>query len=300
MSLRVLVTGADGQLGQALRETAPAGISLSARTIEQLDITCEDSVRGACSEFGPDVIVNAAAYTAVDRAEEEPEAAWAVNCDGVRHLARAADEGSARLVQISTDFVFDGAQRRPYRPGDVPRPLCVYGASKLGGENAAREHAGTGWLILRTAWVYAADHRNFVTTMLGLMQQGKGPGVVADQTGTPTWAPGLARAIWRAVERDVTGLHHWTDAGVASWYDFAVAVREEALKLGLLGRPVEIKPIRTKDYPALAHRPRYSVLDKTATLEALGLAPVHWRENLRTMLRTLSNQTATHKRQGIS
>ena len=298
MNMRVLVTGGDGQLGRALAATAPAEVTLSAPGIAQLDVTDEAAVRRACAEFNPGVVVNAAAYTAVDLAEEESEAAWRVNRDGARHLARITAERGSRLIQISTDFVFDGNQGTPYRPDDPAAPLSVYGASKLAGELAVREHAGPGWLILRTAWLYEAGGHNFVNTMLGLMKRGIDLRIVADQSGTPTWATGLAQAIWRAVEADVTGIHHWTDAGIASWYDLAVAVQEEAQVLGLVDTPVNIVPIRTEDYPVAAPRPAYSVLDKTATWKALGIVPEHWREQLRTMLRSLADKPAeTHHKQ---
>ncbi len=284
MTRRVLLTGADGQLGRSLATTLPDAIELLPLGIEDLDITNRTAVEQACRGFHPDVIINAAAYTAVDRAEEEADAAWAVNSGGVENLAREASSNRARLVQVSTDFVFDGRQSHPYLPTDPTAPLSVYGASKLGGEDAVGREPNLDWLILRTAWVYAAGGQNFVNTMLRLMRQGKDLRVVADQVGSPTWATSLARAIWRAVSRDATGLHHWTDAGVASWYDLAVAVQEEGLTLGLIDVPVTITPIRTEDYPVLAQRPRYSVLDKTDTCRTLDLAPPHWRENLRAML----------------
>lgn len=288
MSLDVLVTGAGGQLGKALLATVPPGSSVLGCGEDELDITDAAAVREACDRLAPRVIVNAAAWTAVDRAEAEPAAAWAVNRDGVAHLAKAAAAIGARLVQVSTDFVFDGTRGRPWLPEDPAHPLGVYGASKLAGEEALRASAAQDWLILRTAWVYAAEGKNFVNTMLGLMRRGQALRVVADQIGTPTWAGGLAGAIWRAIATGLTGVHHWTDAGVASWYDFAVAIQEEALAIGLLERPVAIKPIRTEDYPTPARRPACSVLDKTATWNALAMTAPHWRESLRSMLGELA------------
>lgn len=288
MSKKVLVTGAGGQLGSALIATAPTGISLEACDVAELDITDARAVQKACAQLAPDAIINAAAYTAVDSAEEDAEASYAVNRDGVAHLAAVAAACGARLVQVSTDFIFDGAQGRPYLPGDPPRPLGVYGASKLAGEEALRSSDARDWLILRTAWVYSADGSNFAKTMLRLMQQGRPLRVVADQVGTPTWTGGLAGAIWRAIDTGLSGVHHWTDAGVASWYDFAVAIQEEALAAGLLDQPVPVAPIRTEDYPTPARRPAYSVLDKTATWQDLGLTAPHWRESLRAMLGELA------------
>lgn len=284
MTPRILITGAEGQLGRALLHTAPAGADVLALDISQLDITDAAAVRLRCDDHAPSVIVNAAAYTAVDHAENEAELAYAVNRDGVRHLADAAARIDARLIQISTDFVFGGDQARPYGRSDRPNALGIYGASKLAGEKAVRSSDAKKWLILRTAWVYAATGRNFVNTMLRLMREGRSVRVVDDQIGTPTWATSLARAVWRAVDVGVTGTHHWTDAGVASWYDFAVAIQEEALACGQLDAPVQVTPIGTKDFPTPARRPPYSVLDKKETWQALGMTAAHWRQNLRHML----------------
>jgi dTDP-4-dehydrorhamnose reductase len=234
-------------------------------------------------------LFHAAAYTAVDAAETEPERAQAVNALGTAHVASAARRVSARLIHVSTDFVFDGTRGRPYTPDDRPQPLGAYGRSKLAGEREAVRLTDGAALVVRTAWVYAARGRNFVLTMLRLMRERDEVGVVADQVGTPTWAHSLARAMWAAAQVELTGVHHWTDAGVASWYDFAVAIQEEALGLGLLDRAVPVRPLRTDEYPSRAHRPPYSVLDSSATRLALGLPAVHWRVNLRAMLRGLAN-----------
>jgi dTDP-4-dehydrorhamnose reductase len=188
-------------------------------------------------------------------------------------------------VYVSTDFVFDGAQGRPYAPDDVPNPLSVYGRTKLAGEEVVRRTFAGAALVVRTAWVYSAVGQNFALTMLRLMRERDAVDVVSDQIGSPTWAESLARALWAAAARpEVRGTHHWTDAGVASWYDFAVAIQEEALAAGLLARPVPVRPLRTEEYPTPARRPAYSVLATSQTREALGLPAVHWRTNLRLML----------------
>lgn len=282
---RVLITGAGGQLGWELRRTAPAGLAVRAYDRADLDITSDESIATVVAEFAPTVIVNAAAYTAVDRAESERENAYAVNRDGARRLADIAGSRGARLIHLSTDFVFDGRACRPYRADDATEPLGVYGASKLAGEQAVRERLGEAALILRTAWVYSTHGHNFVKTMLRLMDQRDRLTVVADQVGTPTWARGLADAVWRAIAQHTTGVHHWTDAGVASWYDFAVAIQEEALALDLLRRAIPIAPVATAEYPTPAARPSYSVLDKEVTWAELGVKPPHWRVALRAMLR---------------
>ncbi len=282
----ILILGANGQLGYELLRTVPKGTAVTGLSHSELDITDGNSVAAAISRLAPKVIINAAAYTAVDKAELESEAAYAVNRDGAANLARASREGGCRFIQVSTDFVFDGTQSRPYLPSDATRPLGVYGASKLAGEQAVMEIVGDEALILRTAWVYSSNGHNFVRTMLRLMRERESLQVVADQIGTPTWARGLAEALWRAVDLGLTGIHHWTDAGVASWYDFAVAIQEEALAVGLLEHPIDIRPVRTIDYPTPAVRPPYSVLDKTATWDALGYEAEHWRVALRKMLGT--------------
>ena len=286
--LRVLVTGAGGQVGSALRCRAPAGAAVAALDSARLDITDEAAVRVAVAAAKPDVILNAAAYTAVDRAESDQERADAVNRDGAAHLAAAARDNGARIIHLSTDFVFDGERGTPYPPEAPCRPINVYGASKQAGEEAVQELAGDAALIVRTSWVYAARGQNFVLTILRLLGEQPAVRVVQDQVGRPTWATSLADALWRAVRRtDLAGIHHWADAGVASWYDLAVAIQEESLTLGLLTRTVPIHAISTGEMPRPARRPGYSVLDTSRTTQALGLEPAHWRANLRLMLREL-------------
>lgn len=279
--MKVLVTGAHGQLGRALAATVPSGVQLIALARAELDLASDDSIRDAVAVHAPDLVINAAAYTAVDKAESEAEVAQRINGEAVAVLRAACDKAGARLAHVSTDFVFDGTSSRAYRPGDPRKPLSAYGRSKAAGEDAAGDDA----LIVRTAWVYAAGGASFVATMLRLMRERDEIGVVADQIGAPTWASSLARTIWGLTTKGVTGMHHFSDAGVASWYDFAVAIGEEAAALGLIDRTITVRPIATSDYPTPAVRPAFSLLDSKATREAAGLMPVHWRENLRTMLK---------------
>jgi dTDP-4-dehydrorhamnose reductase len=221
----------------------------------------------------------------VDRAESEPSAAFAVNAAGAENLARACLKIGSRLIHLSTDFVFDGRLGRPYCPRDKPNPLCVYGASKLAGEQAVAKILGDEVVILRTAWVYSRFGRNFVKTMLRLLRDRDEIRIVADQIGSPTWAGTLAEVIWRCIEfREQRGLLHATDAGVASWYDLAIAVQEVSQSAGLLHHQTMIHPIRTEDYPTPAARPSLSALDCSATWRALNLEPRHWRKSLETML----------------
>lgn len=282
--MKVLVTGAAGQVGRSLASVAPSGAEVIVCSHKELDIGDENAVIDLVRAKNPDTIINAAAYTAVDRAESEAELARRVNADGPRNLAAAARATGARLLHISTDFVFDGTASTPYRPDARTNPLSVYGATKRDGELAVLEALPERSLVLRTAWVYAADGANFVKTMLRVMKANGAVRVVADQVGTPTAARFLAETLWKLVAKpEITGIHHWTDAGVASWYDFAVAIAEEGAQRGLVPANVMVTPIATAEYPTPARRPSYSVLDKKS-LTSLGFEPLHWRQRLRGVL----------------
>lgn len=284
---KVLITGAGGQVGRALLDTVPNGVEAIACTHADLDVGTAAAVRESIGGHRPAVIINAAAYTAVDKAESEADAARRINAAGPGHLALAARECGARLLHISTDFVFDGAASTPYRPDSATHPLSVYGTTKLDGERAVIEALPEHFTIVRTAWVYAASGTNFVRTMLRVMRANGAVRVVADQIGTPTAARSLAEALWRiAANPEIRGIHHWTDAGVASWYDFAVAIAEEGGELGLLPREISVTPITTADYPTPARRPAYSVLDKRS-LAPYSLSPMHWRQRLRAVLKEI-------------
>lgn len=285
--MRVLITGAGGQVGRMLLETRPPNAEVIACTHADLDIAAGNAVRDCVGRHRPDTIINAAAYTAVDKAESEADAARRINTEGPRYLALAAEASGARLIHISTDFVFDGAASAPYLPDSSTNPLSVYGRTKRDGELAVREALPQRSAIVRTAWVYAATGANFMRTMLRIMRAKGAVRVVADQVGTPTAARPFAEALWTVASRpEISGIHHWTDAGVASWYDFAVAIAEEAIALGLLPAEVAVTPITTADYPTPARRPSYSVLDKRS-LAAYGLFPLHWRKRLRSVLKEI-------------
>ena len=283
--MKVLITGSNGQLGWELQRTAPDNVSLLALNSKQLDITSQASVNRAIQQFQPDVLINTAAYTAVDKAEKEQEKAFAVNAMGAGIVAESAHNNGVRIIQISTDFIFDGEKSSPYLPEDIPNPLCVYGASKLQGEQKVIEASSNEALILRTGWVYSIHGHNFVKTMLRLMNERDQISVVDDQVGTPTWAKGLADAIWKFVELpELNGTYHWTDAGIASWYDFAELIHSEALKLRILRQRISINPIRTEEYETAATRPAYSVLDKSGTWSDLQLQSRHWHISMQDML----------------
>jgi dTDP-4-dehydrorhamnose reductase len=282
---KVLLTGRDGQLGQELLATVPEGIALITTGRSDLDLADPDACRAAVQRHRPDWVLNAGAYTAVDRAEAEPDLAQAVNAGAPGAFAQALAAGGGRLLQVSTDFVFHGDQGHPYAPEQPMRPLGVYGASKAAGEEAVRAALPADrFCILRTSWVYGPVGRNFCLTMLRLhaarAEAGEPLSVVADQVGCPTATPGLAAACWAAIGRDATGLYHWSDAGAASWYDFAVAIGELGLERGLLRATAQVEPIATSDYPTPAQRPSYSLLDCRSSRDALGLRALHWRSAL--------------------
>ncbi|MFZ9901852.1 MAG: dTDP-4-dehydrorhamnose reductase, partial [Vulcanococcus sp.] len=253
-----------------------------------------EACRALVQQHQPDWLINAGAYTAVDKAESEPELAHAVNAQAPGAMAEALAATGGRLLQLSTDFVFNGAQGSPYRPDQPVHPLGVYGASKAAGEaSAASALAPERLCILRTSWVYGPVGKNFLLTMLRLMAQREQLGVVADQVGCPTSTAGLAGACWTVLEQGTSGTLHWSDAGAASWYDFAVAIAELGQAAGLLSNPARIQPITTADYPTPAQRPSYSLLDCTATRETLGLEAVHWRQALQQVLGHIASSQAS-------
>jgi dTDP-4-dehydrorhamnose reductase len=280
--MKVLVLGG-GQIAKAVGAAAPAEHEVAIRTHADLDIVDPSALARALAEVRADWIVNAAAYTAVDLAEDEAAQAVAVNDTAVASIASAAAREGSRLLHLSTDFVFDGESRRAYLPTDRTNPLSVYGASKLGGESHVVA-SGAG-IVLRTSWVYAASGRNFVLTMLRLMREKDQINVVSDQIGAPTWAASAAAAIWGLIGvAAAPGIYHWTDMGVASWYDFAVAIQDEALARGLVSRAIPIMPIHSGEYPTRAQRPSFSVLDSALTRSLIHAPARHWRHNLRMML----------------
>lgn len=286
--MNVLITGAGGQLGRALVQTSPTHAHVTAYAHAKLDVSDPHAIRSCVQRHRPDVIVNAAAYTAVDQAESEPLLAQRINADAPRYLAEVARSINARLIHISTNFVFDGTAGVPYRPDAATNPLSVYGATKRAGEIAVVETLPGSSVVLRTAWVYAAKGRNFVNTMLRMMREHGCVRVVADQIGTPTSARSLAHALWRIADAPyIEGVHHWTDAGVASWYDFAVAIAEEGATLGLLSVDVAVNPTTTDEYVTPARRPHYGVLDATA-LQGIA-SSVHWRKCLRLVLEEITS-----------
>ena len=279
VSPRVLVTGARGQLGEEVLARGDASAVGLGRS--ELDIADRAAVERAFEAIGPDLVVNTAAYTAVDRAESEPELAFAINADGPRHLARACAAAGVPLIHVSTDYVFDGAKAEGYVEDDPVAPLQVYGASKEAGERAVREELAEH-VILRTAWVYSSHHRNFVLTMRQFAAERDVLRVVGDQRGSPTWAGELAQAIWRIAPQlggaGRFGTYHFAGAGSASWAEFAEAVMELCLPAGRPAPPVV--PIASAEFPRPARRPACSVLRCARIGRVFGVAPRPWRDAL--------------------
>lgn len=291
---KILLTGCQGQVGQELQHLLPDLGKVVALSRSELDLSRPDRLSNQIMALQPDWIVNAAAYTAVDRAETDIELATAINGVAPQVLAETAQALGATLVHLSTDYVFDGSKGSPYTEVDPTHPLSVYGHTKLMGEQAVREVCDRH-LILRTAWVYGTQGKgNFVKTMLRLGAEREQLRVVTDQIGSPTWARDLAEAIAHLLQilstrspaerESLYGTYHFTNSGVASWYDFAIAIFAEAQQLGIPLKVQEVIPIPTQDYPTPAHRPAYSVLNCGKITPLLGHHPPHWHHSLRQML----------------
>jgi len=291
---RILLIGANGQVGWELRRTlAPLGevvaASLEGEYGPKLDLASAESLARVVREVAPDAVVNAAAYTAVDRAEADPTLAHLINAEALRQLGELLRDRGVPVIHYSTDFVFSGEATRPYREDDAPGPLSVYGSTKLAGEQALLE-SGAPAIVLRTSWVYGVRGQNFLLTMLRLFAEKDELRVVDDQVGAPTWSRMLAeitaqtlhRVLRREVDLDrVTGLYHVTAAGETSWYGFAKAILEASRGA------CRLLPIPSSDYRSPARRPAYSVLDNTKLWETFGLALPDWRLSLAQCLEDL-------------
>jgi len=287
---QILLIGSSGQLGRELQQTLPSDALVSVAR-DTLDLSHPDRIRQLILEIHPHVIINAAAYTAVDNAETETELAYAINAIAPAIMAKAANHIGATLIHISTDYVFNGRKGTFYQEDDDPNPLNVYGASKLAGEENIRQGCDRH-LILRTSWVYGVHGKgNFVKTMLRVGADRPEVRVVADQVGTPTSARSIAEVITQLIPSletsEAMGTYHFTQSGVASWYDFAVAIFEEARRLDFPLEVERVAPIATADYPTPAQRPLYSVLSTQKLSTWMATSFPHWRQELRQMLRDL-------------
>ena len=280
--LRILITGGSGQVGHCLKAQLEGCAELSVPDSSALNIADRHSVRQAVETFRPDYIINAAAYTAVDKAEGDTGRAFAVNRDGARHLAEAAEAAGATMLHISTDYVFDGAGGAPYDEAAPTAPQNIYGASKLAGEQAvlaACRHA----VVMRTSWVFGAHGQNFVKTMLRLGRERDSLGIVADQYGAPTAAADIAAALIAIVRRhtpdqlaECAGIYHYCGSPYASWFEFAETIFAEAAAQGVLAKIPAVKPIATADYPTPAKRPADSRLDCGKIRTVFGIGPCDW------------------------
>lgn len=285
--MRILVIGHKGMLGQDLMHVLKQKyFQLEGADLEDVDITRPGSVDDLISRLNPQVVINCAAYTQVDQAEKERFKAMEINAHGPAILAKVCALRDVRLVHISTDFVFDGSKKIPYQPNDTAMPLGAYGRTKLEGERAL---AGSGakWLIIRTSWLYGVHGKNFVKTMLKLAQQGKDLKVVDDQIGSPTWTMDLCQALARLIEAEARGIYHYCNRGHCSWFDLARATFQHSIQLGMLEKMPNLEPISTSQYPTLAVRPFYSVLNCDKFADLTGQPPPFWDESLQHMLKQL-------------
>lgn len=283
----ILITGANGQLGSELKKYA--GLFKNVRPeftdVDVLDITNQEALFEFCSQRDYRYIINCAAYTAVDKAENEPEPARKINVEAVHNLTAAAQKNNAFLIHVSTDYVFSGKNYLPYQENDPVSPNSVYGKTKAEGEEEALKYANS--IVLRTSWLYSAFGNNFVKTILRLSKERDTLSVIFDQIGTPTHAGDLAKAIIEIVnyqqEKEMhPGVYHFSNEGVCSWYDFATEI------VHISGSKTKVLPIETKDYPTLAQRPYYSVLNKSKVKSTFGLSIPHWKESLKTCIKEIN------------
>jgi dTDP-4-dehydrorhamnose reductase len=285
--MKVLVTGSAGQLGQDFCDVLRRqGVDFLAPDIDQMDFLQPESIREGIQAAAPQWVVNCAAYTQVDKAEEDRERAFMINRDAAHVMAESAQAVDAAVLQVSTDFVFSGQHEQPYLETDATGPLSVYGQSKQEGEAAVLK-ACLNSIVLRTAWLYGARGQNFVKTMLHLASERDEIRVVADQVGAPTWTRDLADAMWQLMQKEQTGLVHYCNEGQASWYEFACAIIEEAKALGYPLKVEHVTPITTSEYPTPATRPAYSVLSREKIQALLDKPIPHWRQSLGLMLKEL-------------
>ncbi|MEI7342870.1 dTDP-4-dehydrorhamnose reductase [Pectobacterium brasiliense] len=281
--MRILLTGANGQLGRCFQDRLPAEWEVLATDTAELDITDLAHIEQVVKDFQPDAIVNAAAYTAVDKAESEPVLAEKINATGPENLAIVANKQGIRLVHVSTDYVFDGNATEPYSEDSATNPLSVYGKTKLAGEQAVAK-ASPEAIIVRTAWVFSEYGNNFVKTMLRLAKERDALGIVADQRGCPTYAGDLAQAIISFLEKNAEGgIYHYFGDKEVSWYEFAQAIFSAAVQKPLLNKAPILTPITTAQYPTPAHRPAYSTLAGEKT-KALGIALSDWKRALKKII----------------
>lgn len=289
--MKILITGARGQLGHEMQHMLQnRGWDAIGIGRAEVDFSHPEQVADYIATQRADWVINCAAYTQVDKAEDDAELAFRVNRDAARAVAEGVQRYGGRLLQVSTDFIFNGEQSHPYRETDPAAPLGVYGQSKWEGEQAVLEVLPQA-IVLRTAWVYGVHGNNFVKTILRLAAEREELGIIDEQVGSPSWTFDISQAMVALIEQQATGIYHFTNEGVASWYDFAQAIVEEARSLEFDLRIKRLKPIPTHAYPTPAARPAYSVLSKEKIRGILDYPVPHWRESLRAMLKELKKTT---------
>ncbi len=277
--MKSFVAGAKGMLASDLIPLLKKMGAVVEGDLPNFDITDREGIERLFGEVQPDVVINCAAYTAVDKAESEQELAFEINARGAGNIAKACSKINVPVVHISTDFVFDGEINLPYREDDETGPLSVYGASKLDGERRVRE-AAAEHIIIRTSWLYGQQGNHFVNTMARLASEREDMGVIFDQIGTPTYTVDLARAIITLIEKEARGTFHFSNEGVASWYDFAYEIFQVMRNKGVPIKLKTLRPITTEDFPTPAARPKYSVMNKEKYKETTGAAIPHWKNGL--------------------
>lgn len=285
--MNILITGCNGQLGNEMQllEKNHTEHRWFNTDVQELDITDQEAINQFVQENQIDGIVNCAAYTAVDKAESDRQLATSLNAVAPAYLAAAVEERGGWFIQISTDYVFNGTNHKPYVENDTPCPDSVYGSTKLAGELAAQKFCNRT-MIIRTAWLYSTFGNNFVKTMIRLGKEKEQLGVIFDQIGTPTYARDLAAAIMTAIEKGIQpGVYHFSNEGVISWYDFAKAIHRLA---GIT--TCHVRPLHTKEYPTPAHRPAYSVLDKTKIKQTYSIEIPYWEESLSECIENLRKE----------
>lgn len=297
----IVVSGANGQLGKTLQALWPSSglcqhFNLIPVSREELDISNADQLEAKLSALAANVIINAAAYTAVDKAEQDEESAFVSNAQGAANIASWAAKHGAWLLHISTDFVFDGEASSPYGPQSETSPIGVYGESKCAGEVKVQQLLPTSGTIIRTSWLYSEFGNNFVKTMLRLMQERSELSVVNDQIGSPSSTHSLAAVVFAMIlkahgkRQQPGGVHHWSDGGSISWFDFAREIQQQGIQVGLLSTEIPIRPIATSEYPTPAKRPAYSVLDRSKTLAEFDCPNLNWKQQLAVVIQAIANQ----------
>ena len=293
--MKVLITGSNGQLGRSLLKSKPKSIEVIATNSTNFNLLKINECKEFLIESKPDWIINAGAYTAVDLAESEPNKAMSINGVAPTELAKTIKKIGGKILQISTDFVFDGNSKSPYKPIDEPNPINIYGKTKLCGERGIQEvlNNTNQYLIIRTSWVMGPIGRNFAITMLNLHKSKDNISVVSDQIGCMTSTLSLSKICWLIIEKNnlqyekESGILHWSESGVSSWFDIATEIGDLALSIKLLEKTAKVIPISSEEYITKAKRPKFSLLDSTSTKELLNIENKYWRYSLLEILKEI-------------